>query len=158
MSNELYLKKEIEQQDAKDQELESSKQDIITFPFKKKVLLGSTSSIGLLANLQFNNLEVGKKYRITFYHQIIWNGNTQAVNQVSIYNNATGTGSRLVRSILGGQHNDNNIVGSSVYEVFEASDTTLVFRLDNSTSCNLQAESYAILEELPLHEETDQWD
>ena len=93
-----------------------------------KFLSASTSTTGVLSDLTFSNLTIGKKYKVEFQHAMIWTATGQAVSQISILN-----GSQICNSLMGGQHNSGNgnfSVGCS--KIFTATSTSLTHNLTAS--------------------------
>lgn len=127
--------------------------------WQKKTLSSNQTSTGVVSDLTFNNLEIGKTYRIGGQLSIL--GLSSSVNskesRIDIDNGST----RIIRT--GGNSGDTGtyIFPIALNTVFIASDTTLtvdVTSLVNTyMSANTTEDSYMILEELPLHEQTSQW-
>lgn len=150
MSNELYLRKEIEQQDAKDQEQDDILDNRIV-KWQRKEFVGPTNDNGI--KIQFNNLEIGKTYKITGEARI---GNSDATKNKVTFNN----GSTFLMQIEydNPANSFGNIeAGNSI--VFVADDTVLTVNAENFNSIASRTlfSAAAILEELPYHEETTQW-
>tara|TARA_R110000868_G_C10973188_1_gene771509 strand:+ start:51572 stop:52042 length:471 start_codon:yes stop_codon:yes gene_type:complete len=123
--------------------------------YQTKYLSGNVAINTILGDLTFNNLEIGKKYKLTscFVYtdtDVITNANVAALvngNNVDYVRMATsGTGVVKVTSIA----------------IFDALGTTLTFETtgfgnNNTIYSGGVIGSYVILEELPNHEATTQW-
>ena len=108
-----------------------------TVKCQTKYLTASTATTGILSNLTFNNLTIGKRYQVIFSHSMIWTATGQAVSQVSISN-----GSQICNSLGGGQHNSGNgnfFVGCD--RDFIASNSSLTFNLTASSSSTLYGDA-----------------
>lgn len=158
MSNELYLRKEIEQQDAKDIEQDDILNDRAT-KWQVKILSSNRTTDGVIPDLTFNNLEIGKTYKLG---GMIWH-ETEADDggDLGIVNGAQEVAKTTYNPSAGG---GTARVCIGLNEVFTAVATTLTF-IGNSLSAThsiagdgSRGETHVILEELPYHEETDQWD
>ena len=161
MSNELYLKKEIEQQDAKDQEQDNIL-DNRTIKWKIHALDADlTADQNDIPSLRFNNLEPGKTYRVGIYMKAV-NGGTTA--NITAFSDSLGTILRNQNKVDANGNEDRSITYTST--IFVAADPILKFSyvefdpgaLVEGGDGGTYQETYAILEELPYHEETDQWD
>lgn len=118
-------------------------------------ILSNTNDI---ASLRFSNLEIGKKYRLTMKRQAVDGGATAAL--LAIHN-----GSQLL-NVRGNtdstSSNDRSSTGVSV--IFVATGTTITFNYEESDGGaflegnGTTQETFAMLEELPNHVVTTQWD
>lgn len=115
--------------------------------FQEKSQLANTAVLGNLSNLTFNNLVIGRKYKVTLHYFAIWTATAIGVSQVS----AT-CGVSLLAPRLGGSHNNGNFISTLASRTFIAQATTLTFSLDIANSISFMAGSYALLEELPNHD------
>lgn len=123
--------------------------------YQEKVMSANQTTNGDIADLTFNNLEAGKKYRLT--GGLTFSNTGDDGNNVQIFNGAT----QLI--FLDSNPNAGGGTQSlylAVSTVFTASADTLTFNA-NSTGANSfvlgngsRSISHMILEELPNHEET----
>lgn len=125
--------------------------------YQKKFLTANVTTSAAVTDLSFNNLELGKTYRLTARMQgeftanngttqLLWTNDGNTVGKVSYFSNEVITASITLSNSF----------------VFIATSTTLVC---NSLAAgtyliagnNTSDETFAMLEELPLHEQTSQW-
>lgn len=142
-----------------DAALEASKQDKITIPWKINFLDADiTSNATDISSLRYNNLEIGKTYRVSINMKAI---NGSATTNITAHSDSIGTILRNENKTDGAGNEDRSITGNST--IFIAQDTTLKFsyvEFDSGAliegSGNYQ-ETWVMLEELPIHTETDKW-
>lgn len=120
--------------------------------FQQKFLLADNGG-GALTDLTFNNLEIGKKYKVTMQGMIDGAGSTASGYIRAFHNSA---------QILEASVANSSIHGNSSSRLFVATATTLTFTYVSNSAGDIQgngtdAETWAILEELPNHEVTTQW-
>jgi hypothetical protein len=122
--------------------------------YQKNTLLVSQSVFGAVTSLQFNNLTVGKKYRLTGYISYSMVGGVTDTISLS----ASGA---LVLSLWNFRWDTSGFTTSGKNcpsAMFEALTSTLSFSFSgNTVSQSLLSGTYMILEELPNHEITTQW-
>lgn len=137
--------------------LENSENTIL---YQIKTLSTDISSAQTIADLTFNNLEIGKTYRVSLQAWVGSLGTPEATAAVAITHDGTTIGRALHH--MGGASTQNEDNEHSTVVVFEATATTLTFVFSESGSgvCygnGTQSETFAILEELPQHVPTSQW-
>lgn len=124
-------------------------QTVTKTKWQQKYLAGNTSSAGILTALTFNNLTIGKTYRVGLHVDFQGTG----AKRIDIYNGAT----QLTRLEMSGGSSELNTFTS---KIFVATATTVTFDFAVASS-QLQGSDLtstsAILEELPNHELTTQW-
>ena len=125
--------------------------------WQKRFLLSNiTANTPDIVNLKFNNLIVGKTYRITCQVSVISGAQN---GRVTAYNGAT---------ILAQTQNQTDGTGPSdrfvqtFTTIFVASDVTVTFDFTENTVNTLEGDgtaftTWSMLEELPNHEATTQW-
>jgi hypothetical protein len=119
--------------------------------WQRKSFVGPSSTDGI--KIQFNNLEIGKTYRISGNASILENDGT--TQQVTFYN-----GSNSIMSIkYDGYSTANEGIDAGNLEIFTATDATFTVEAENFASQPGRILYYvnATLEELPNHEVTTQW-
>ena len=130
--------------------------------YQKKFLTASITSTNVsnIADLRFNNLEIGKVYKLTGQTQLSATG-AGAISNLYAVNGAN----TLVRWLYNrGAETGNGAVTFSNGIVFTATATTLQFDYSFSVSGSLAGGTeftagvcYMVLEELPSHILTAQW-
>lgn len=114
------------------------------------------TAAGDVPDLQFNNLEIGKTYRVSglLYYGV--NGSSQ---QVAFRSEAGGTGTIYNQNYISTASNLN--VGHDMSFIFTAVSDTLYVRKQTSTNSlfgnNTTSQTHVILEELPFHSVTSRW-
>lgn len=138
--------------------LENNKQDSFTIPHQTKILSSDHTTASVISDLTFNNLEIGKTYRISgqiFHFQPA----SSDIDAIVFFNNgATEVGKSRINppaSTSNRSHTDHPCV------VFTATDTILEFEFNNATTeiqgNGTRGETFITLEELPNHVATTQW-
>lgn len=126
--------------------------------YQYKFLQGNQAGTGLVSDLQFDNLEIGKKYRIIFFYSINWTSTAVGTHRIQVVNGLDAIG----LSHLGGSHNSgNNISTLGLDNKFTASATTITFEITSANAIQLRgavgenfSTTWARLEELPNDEVT----
>ncbi len=119
--------------------------------YKKKIIPADIGNIGSmeLSDLRFVNLEIGKKYKCSFSVMLVSSGDASVVMRHNGVDLATARTRDSGSSTVSGT------------AIFTATTSTLYFFSNSNASAYVQgtaSRSYAILEEVPNHEETTQWD
>lgn len=127
--------------------------------YQQKFLSADQTTNGTMSDLTFNNLEIGKTYKVIL-KALIRAGGTDSVN-VSIIHNSNTLDRVTIRNSGGGVFDIGTAAGTAI---FTAAASTLTFdasSIDDASSeiagNGTATETYAILEEHPNHEETSQW-
>jgi hypothetical protein len=138
----------------------ATKQDAFQNDFQRKILTSSiTGNVADVADLRFNNLEVGKKYRLTGQVNAVPGGVGDAGLKFE-------TSGGTVIGVSGSFNNGGSTVGNGYFGVnivFEAIDTVLISRAIVQSGgvriggYNNADGTFLILEELPNHVETSKW-
>jgi len=154
MSNELYLRKEIEQQDAKDAE-----QDVRDVRKTQiKILASNITSAGNVPGLTFNNLVTGKWYRLYGQMRMFSESNNGVITNIN--ENSNNLASYFHRN------NDGNSQPSvqGVHVLFKATGTDVEVNLGAATASaylagnNTRSQSWLGIEELNYEiVETTDW-
>ena len=121
--------------------------------YQKKTLSGNTQS-GNISDLTFNNLEIGKTYRLSGNIRTGGNAN-QAEQDRQIVFNQGATLINITREVRG--FDSQGVPGAmdtGISAIFTCTDTILQAVATCSTSFFIQANTFVILEELPNHEVT----
>ena len=130
----------------------------LPIPYQTKFLLSPVSTDITMTDMTFNNLEIGKQYRVTLHTNMLgtWPSNDPRIKAVhdsatvlhTEFNNADGVGFAQ---------------GTGNSAIFEATATTLTFvssRLGGGDTINgdgTRDQTWAQLEELSNHVVTTQW-
>lgn len=129
-----------------------------TVKWQHKLLSSNITVDGTMSDLTFNNLEVGKHYRVSLQASIVTDGIDSV--DISITHNSATIGFIQSRE---GDITSTDQETSSVVSVFKATATTLTFVAVSIgpgsliAGNNTRGLTYATLEELPLHQETTKW-
>jgi hypothetical protein len=124
--------------------------------YQRKSFVGPSSTDGI--KIQFNNLEIGKTYRVTGFAEIFLNNDGSNVSV--LFNNGV---TQIAKVRWDGPIVDfgNALTGmtGSITEVFIATDTVFTVVTSNfaGIATRVLEQTNATLEELPNHEETTQW-
>ena len=113
-----------------------------------------------ISDLKFNNLEIGKTYRITV-HARTTNTDVSDSTLKAIHDSATLVNTEWTMATADGF--DDVVIMQSVNVIFEATATTLSFDFNESTNSVLQGngsteETFVMLEELNDYATTTDWD
>lgn len=129
--------------------------------WQKKTLAGSTqggNTNTLLTDVSFNNLTIGKTYRVTLQANVECynNGAFSDGNSLVVYNDGVeitrAKGGRHTSSIYGAQY---TIGASGVF--IAASSQLIAYHATANSNCTNSISGWVMLEELPNHESTVQW-
>ena len=134
---------------------------LVNTKWQKKVLSATLSASATdIASLRFSNLEIGKTYKLSMnaYHRILGTNASEESRLTAKHN-----GSIILYAEYRDDDKDSS-EGRSVQHtktIFTAAATTVTFDYYENGICELQgiqnAYTYAILEELPNHEEVSIW-
>lgn len=126
-----------------------------TAKWQRKDLVLNQTAIATVSDLTFNNLTIGKTYRIS--GQLRVQGNSGAINDkfmnIQIHNGITLITESFARS--GNTANYSHTDHLSV--IFTATDAILTTSISSNSNCYLANVTFKILEELPVHTETTIW-
>jgi len=152
---ELYRRKQQEVQDAKDAEQDSK---LTTYWQKKTLSSNITSGTGVSTALSFNNLEIGKKYRLTVQANMDEGGVSDASYVYLNFTNNSIDIVNLALTIPAPPSGAQGVVRAGSSDIFIAGATTVLANYQvNSSGVIYQDKTFAILEEVPNHVETTQW-
>ena len=138
----------------------AGKQDAFQIDYQTKFLTTNiTTNIADITDLKFNNLEIGKTYRLTVSPYIQTDTAQSNVTMAVICG-----GDLILRPSFQGDGGGNARQQASSTVVFVATGNTITFSLDNmngtdtliGTAASVE-HTYAQLEELPNHRETGKW-
>jgi hypothetical protein len=128
--------------------------------YGKHVLTAPVSSNGAMTDLTFNNLVVGKSYRVRGAANFKSDGSTASAFAVDVKNGAAVLVTVPYASDLG-----NAAEGVGGFDVsFEATDTTITFELAGAGAGHsiegtaADSKTYAFLEEDNMQQQTTEWD
>ena len=135
--------------------------------YQKKQVQALTTTTGLLGDLAFQNLEIGKTYKLTFQLFGQWlSAGAQTLARVKI-EFATAPFNLIQQVAINiADNNGTTEVQSTAVAIFEAESTQINFNADLGWNSNVRIlgdtfaganATYAILEELPNHVETTDW-
>ncbi|MBP98751.1 hypothetical protein CMK18_22615 [Candidatus Poribacteria bacterium] len=129
--------------------------------WQKKTLSSSTNSSGILTDLTFNNLTIGKTYKVSCYFSGSNSSNSSNETSIILYNNPTSGSNQVGQAFL---YRDQSVGGNSRMNgsstiIFKAVTTTLIFNADitGGLVTILGNNSYAFLEQQELYTETADW-
>jgi hypothetical protein len=122
--------------------------------WQQKTLATNIGTFGVITNLSFSNLTIGKVYRYS-YNISYRNSNTANSYGYSSINH-NGSVIDIVRS-FNAVPTIGDTVSNSGSVIFTAAATTVLFNFDSASGKEVGATSRAILEELPNHEITTAW-
>lgn len=127
-------------------DLQVTKQDIFSIKHQTKTLGANTSSspAGVIAGLTFNNLALGKTYRLTGY--VSCND-----TQLLIYYNGVQIGG------AGTQPNNGDAVQGAISLIFTTTISTVLEARKDGQAGTIYQGTYLTLEELPFHTPTTDW-
>jgi hypothetical protein len=120
--------------------------------YQEKTQVSTTATVGVLPDLSFSNLVIGKTYRVSANINAQWSATAAVVMSLKFTN-----GSTVKQVNIGGNHNSGNWNSSAQVFIFVAQSTSLATALTASASTSLRGGSYVTLEELPNHEATSIW-
>jgi hypothetical protein len=130
--------------------------DLTKTKYQIKGGTGTRSTSQALTDYTFNNLEIGKTYRVSF--------NLSTTHPNTAFSSATVDGvhnGATIMTVKSDQSNSGgNIQGETRHsssKPFVASATTVTFNFTSTGAATCNLASYAMLEELPNHEITTQW-
>jgi microcystin-dependent protein len=112
--------------------------------YQEKTLSGNVAASGVMTELTFNNLEIGKIYRVTFLAD--WQGTSN--KRVDIDNDGTNIGLVIQESTAE--------LKTTWTRIFKAVGTQLTFKKVDSNG-QIQSTTYSTLEELSDYVETTDW-
>jgi hypothetical protein len=122
--------------------------------WQTKDLLVAQTAFGAIPAMSFNNLTIGRSYRLTTHLYATFIG--VAVDNITI--SASGAVAQTLWSFRWDSSAFTSSQTGDASIVFTALSTTLTLSMGgNTTSQTLQLGSTATLEELPNHEVTTQW-
>jgi hypothetical protein len=100
-----------------------------------KYLSANTTSLGVLGDMIYNNLDTSKTYNIRLRVVARWTVTATTVQQVTF---EYGNGDDISRSTLGGDHTNGNTIQLNVMDFdFKPTQTTVQFNLTNSNGTSL---------------------
>jgi hypothetical protein len=120
--------------------------------YQEKTQVSTTATVGVLPDLSFSNLVIGKTYRVSANINAQWSATAAVVMSLTFTN-----GSTVKQVNIGGNHNSGNWNSSAQVFIFVAQSTSIATALTASASTSLRGGSYVTLEELPNHEATSIW-
>lgn len=121
--------------------------------WQRKTPSGNFAGNGVITGLTFNNLVIGKIYRVTWqFRKNTFGGGTDSINIE--YSSGTAIVSPTFTTAKGDANGIDELTSGSSY-IFEATETIIRANVTANTGGNVaQNGTYMILEELPLHTET----
>jgi hypothetical protein len=130
----------------------------------KYLLADSAATSGVLSNLAFNNLVIGKTYRYTFHALIDHSGTVDSRYNAQLINSDS-LGTNILTYLQGGESNGGSKPNElSATGIFVATDSNLNYQVVGNPSGNTTLrgdatlpETYLTLEELPYHVQTTEW-
>ena len=126
--------------------------------FQKKTLSANVNSTGIMTDLTFSNLEIGKTYRIGGWIQMIGNSGALNNNEIEIDVKCGGVN---VGHAEGMGYETSWRQKNAFNDIFVATGTTLTFDVVNVLNsyiyANAPSPSNITLEELPEHQVTTDW-
>jgi hypothetical protein len=137
--------------------LETSKANVFTIPWQQKFLTANISATTVnIADLRFNNLTVGKTYRVTVQGQMVAGDNNGYLSA-----NHNGVILCNMQNQPGGAGPEDRFIQTMV-AIFVATATTVTFNFTENTNVVLEGngtstQTWSMLEELPHHAVTTQW-
>lgn len=121
----------------------------------KTLSISRTSSVSDEPDLRFSNLTVGLTYKVTVYCSANVFSGSSADAFITVKNDGVNIVQAGVDSTPGVDVRVRTRYTSSV--IFTATNPTLVTDIVISPNGSIESGSFVILEELPNHEETNQW-
>ena len=133
--------------------------------YQYKQVQALTQTTGILSDLTFSNLTVGKTYRIVF--GLVWQSLSAGAGTIGVVHIEYGSGTDIKRIVSNQADSDGIREGHSTVEyIFTAAESTLQFNASSGWDTNYRilgdpsdsgTATYAQLEELPNHTVTTDW-
>lgn len=143
---------DIESNDTDIAALQTGKKDEFEIKWQRKDLVGAVSAASTVSSLTFNNLEIGKTYRVG--GKLFPQGSGAINFQISFDDGiTTGLYQWMTVKDVSGAEEDNQ----PVYFIFTATTTTMRTYCVSYSNGSMSGQSHLILEELPNHTETTDW-
>lgn len=139
-----------------------TKEDEFSIPTQTKILSGNITATDLdIVEMKWNNLEIGKTYRLTLSGRFVFQGNNSSELRyihdgnpiIRLESNGTGGTS----SGVGVQHLSNSVVFTATEDTITLQTAGTITANDRIEGNGTLAETYSQLEELPNHETTTKW-
>lgn len=131
-------------------------QDVVVALPESKVLWQkkTMTTVNTPSQMNFSNLVIGKTYRLSLHAYMQVDGNESSISVEGVHN---GTG--IVKLLLNGGTGTDIALEAGDSIVFIATATTVTFsQASTGASPSVAANrTWAVLEELPLHQQTSQW-
>ena len=128
--------------------------------YGKHILTAAVTINGAMSDLTFNNLEVGKAYRVSGAISFKSDGSSGAEFEVTVKNGATILTTIPYSADLGASAT--SVSGLDI--IFEAGDTAITFEISNIAAGHsvegiaADSKTYAMLEENQMYQQTSEWD